>query len=102
MLVKEGADKDHDFANMIYGTRHNTQKNLVAVRSYRRSLKGSSVVEEATLGSTTVTKLPQVGNPAHIRMNRTSALSGFGESSGLPLKATNPVLAATTSDNFTF
>ena len=70
---KEGADKDKDFANMLYGTQHNTQKNLIAVRSIRRSIN-------KTDGAT----LPYLKASASI--NRHSAMSGdFGPVKGAHL-----------------
>ena len=60
---KEGADIDKEFANMLYGTQHNTQKNLIAVRSIKRSIH-----------NTDGAKLPHLKVSASI--NRHSAMSG--------------------------
>ena len=82
---------------MIYGTQVNTQKNMVAVRSIRQSFEkkilqeGISVTNDEDLSAS---KLPPLQTNskdlAQQRMNRTSALTGFGDFNAVntPVRAT--------------
>ena len=83
---------------MIYGTQVSTSKNLVAIRSIRHSLKDNGAFLDDKVSVPITSNLPSI-NPSAIRMNRTSALSGFG-GDATPLKANQAF--ATTSSKFNF
>ena len=78
-----------------------TQKNLVGVRSIRRSLKDELLGEDRppeTSHIGAMGSLPPVNLPAHIRMNRTSAMAGFGDHSQ-PVRLQNAFATASSKFN---
>lgn len=90
LLGDDGAlQDDNQLARLLYGTQVHTQKNLIGAKTLRQSLA------ESLSGTEEKHKVPHVQLPKLrndvLRMNRTSALSGFGaggmESGQTPIKA---------------
>ena len=97
--------KDSALAGMLYKNQIATQKNLIAVRSMRRSIADS--VASADTGTdgeaqkiSVAATLPSLNPKQAIRMNRTSALSGFGNNA-TPVRANLP-MSNTQGTKFTF
>ncbi len=94
-----GSQNDSKLANMLYGTQVSTSKNLVAARTIRHSIKDNTAFLDDKIAIPLTGNLPAIG-PAAIRMNRTSALSGFGVGGdATPLRASKPFATATSKFN---
>ena len=72
-LKSIGKSNDSTLAGLIYRNQVATQKNLVGVRSIRRSINK----DYSTIGTAEDELLPALTKET-IRMNRTSGMSGFG------------------------